>query len=129
MNGSYLLDTNIIIALFAREAAIQEKLDEAGRIFLCSIVIGELWYGARKSGRPVQNLARVEQFVAANPVLSCDTDTARFYGEVKNALRLKGRPLPENDMWIAALALQHDLIVATRDAHFYEVAGLKTVAW
>jgi tRNA(fMet)-specific endonuclease VapC len=56
-------------------------------------------------------------------------ETARQYGEVKNRLRLKGRPLPENDVWIAALALQHDLILVTRDAHFQEVENLQPVAW
>ncbi|NJO80161.1 MAG: type II toxin-antitoxin system VapC family toxin, partial [Cyanobacteria bacterium RM1_2_2] len=53
----------------------------------------------------------------------------RQYGEVKNKLRLKGRPLPENNIWIAALALQHALILITRDAHFQEVENLQTVAW
>jgi tRNA(fMet)-specific endonuclease VapC len=61
--------------------------------------------------------------------LLCDTETARRYGEVKNKLKLKGRPLPENDVWIAALALQHDLTLVTRDAHFQEVESLKTAAW
>ncbi|MFM7324349.1 MAG: PIN domain-containing protein, partial [Nodosilinea sp.] len=50
-------------------------------------------------------------------------------GEVKNRLRFKGRPLPENDVWIAAVALQHDLILVTRDAHFQEVENLQTVGW
>jgi tRNA(fMet)-specific endonuclease VapC len=58
----------------------------------------------------------------------CDTETARQHGAVKNKLRLKGRPLPENDVWIAALALQHDLILVTCDAHFQEVESLKAVA-
>jgi tRNA(fMet)-specific endonuclease VapC len=51
------------------------------------------------------------------------------YGDVKNRLRLKGRPLPENDVWIAALALQYGLTLVTRDAHFQEVENLQTVAW
>jgi tRNA(fMet)-specific endonuclease VapC len=59
----------------------------------------------------------------------CDAETAQQYGEVKNKLRLKGRPLPENDIWIAALALQHDLILVTHDAHFQEVESLRTAAW
>lgn len=48
-------------------------------------------------------------------------------GQIK--LRLKGRPLPENDVWIAALAMQYALTLVTRDAHFQEVENLQTVAW
>ncbi|MEB3336395.1 MAG: type II toxin-antitoxin system VapC family toxin [Leptolyngbyaceae bacterium] len=124
-----MLDTNIIIALFADEEAVKHPLANAQEVFISSIVIGELWYGARKSGRIQRNLERVEEFVVKNTVLECNADTARWYGDIKNQLRVKGRPLPENDIWIAAVALQHNLILVTRDAHFQEVAELQSVAW
>jgi tRNA(fMet)-specific endonuclease VapC len=63
------------------------------------------------------------------PVLVCDVETARHYGRVRNELRRKGRPIPENDIWIAATARQHDLILVTRDPHFDEVEGLPIEAW
>ncbi|MGQ4649893.1 PIN domain-containing protein [Lyngbya aestuarii] len=129
MSGRYLLDTNIIIALFADEAIVKSNLAQANEVFIPSFVIGELCYGARKSGRVEANLARVDELVASSTILGCDAETARQYGEVKNKLRLKGRPLPENDVWIASLALQHALILVTRDAHFQEVESLQTVAW
>lgn len=129
MSGRYLLDTNIIIALFAAEAIVKSTLAQANEVFIPSFVIGELCYGARKSGRVGKNLARVDELIANSTILGCDAETARQYGEVKNKLRLKGRPLPENDVWIAALALRHDLILVTRDAHFQEVESLQTVAW
>lgn len=129
MNGRFVLDTNIVIALFADEAIVKSNLAQASEVFIPSIVIGELCYGARKSGRVEANLARVDELVAGSTILVCDAETARQYGAVKNKLRLKGRPLPENDVWIAALALQHDLILVTRDAHFQEVESLKAVAW
>ncbi|BAY17759.1 PilT protein domain protein [Anabaenopsis circularis NIES-21] len=129
MNGRYLLDTNIIIALFADEAVIKNNLAQADEVFIPSIVIGELSYGARKSGRSPQNLARVDEFVANNTVLGCDVETARQYGEIKNKLRLKGHPLPENDIWIASVALQYQLTLVTRDAHFQQVENLQTVSW
>ena len=129
MSGRFSLDTNIVIALFADEAIVKDNLAQASEVFIPSIVIGELCYGASKSGRFKANLARVDELVAGSTILVCDTETARQYGEVKNKLRLKGRPLPENDVWIAALALQHDLILVTRDAHFQEVESLKTAAW
>lgn len=129
MSGRYLLDTNIIIALFAGDAALKEDLAEADEVFVPSIAIGELCYGAQKSAQVRENLARIDELAANSVVLSSDTDTARRYGEVKNALRVKGRPIPENDVWIAAIALQYDLTLVSRDMHFGEIEGLKTVAW
>ena len=129
MSGRYLLDTNVVIALFAGEPAVRENAGRAEEVFVSSVAIGELCFGARKSGRARENLARIEEFATGNVVLGCDTETAFRYGEIKNALRVKGHPLPENDIWMAAVALQHDLTLITRDAHFNEIEGLTTIAW
>ncbi len=102
---------------------------QAGEVFVPSIVVGELYYGARKSVRTTENLSRIDELVAESAMMVCDAETAQHYGEVKNKLRLKGRPLPENDIWIAALALQHNLTLVTRDAHFQEIENLRVVAW
>lgn len=129
MSGRYLLDTNIIIALFASDTSVMRNLTQANEVFIPSIALGELHYGARKSGRLQENLGRIEELVTNSTIIECDAETARQYGDVKNRLRLKGRPLPENDVWIAALALQYGLTLVTRDAHFQEVEDLQTVAW
>ncbi len=129
MNGRYLLDTNIVIAIFADEAALRQKLAGAGEVFVPSIVLGELYYGAQKSARIASNVARVGEFAANNIVLVCDTETARQYGEIKRELRAKGRPIPENDIWIAAVAKQHQLTLITRDGHFNNVDGLLIEVW
>jgi tRNA(fMet)-specific endonuclease VapC len=94
MSGEYLFDTNIIIALFADEATVKNSLAQANEVFIPSIAIGELCYGARKSGRTQANLARIDEIVVNSTVLKCDAETAGKYGEVKNNLRLKGRLLP-----------------------------------
>ncbi|RMD64855.1 type II toxin-antitoxin system VapC family toxin [Candidatus Parcubacteria bacterium] len=129
MNGRYLLDTSVIIALFADDAAVKENLEQAGEIFIPCIAIGELYYGAWKSARTQENLTRIDEFAADNVVLECNSKTARCYGEIKNALRAKGRPIPENDIWIAAIALQHDVTVATQDTPFSAIANLKVAIW
>jgi tRNA(fMet)-specific endonuclease VapC len=129
MSGRYLLDTNIIISLFADEIAVKGALAKAEEVFVSSTAIGELYFGARKSGRTKENLDRIDEFAANNVVLSCDTETARRYGEVKDALRVKGRPIPENDIWIAATALQHHLALITRDEHFNEIDALEVLVW
>ncbi len=98
-------------------------------VFLSSTVLGELYFGARKSAHAAANLARIEQFAASVQVLSCDADTAELYGKIRDQLRSKGRPIPENDIWIAAVALQHGMPLATRDDHFNEVDGLRIENW
>jgi tRNA(fMet)-specific endonuclease VapC len=129
MSGRYLLDTNIIIALFANDPSVVEQIEEAAELFVPSIVVGELYYGARRSGRVVENVARVYEFAQANAVLVCDGETSRWYSVVKELLQQKGAQLPENDIWIAATALRYGLILVTRDPRFAEVTNLKTEAW
>jgi tRNA(fMet)-specific endonuclease VapC len=129
MSGSYLLDTNVVIALFANNPAVIAQLAIARDVFTASIVLGELYYGALHSDQVVANTARVTTFASKNVVLACDDITAQYYGQVKAKLRAKGKPIPENDIWIAALALQYHLTLSTWDGHFDEVDNLVTVKW
>lgn len=129
MNGRFLLDTNTIIAIFANDSAVLPKLRLAAEVFTPSIVIGELYFGAQKSGRVEANLQRIDDWVASNVIMNCEAETARFYAIIKNQLRLKGKPIPENDMWIAATALRYDLTLVTRDAHFGNVETLRVERW
>jgi tRNA(fMet)-specific endonuclease VapC len=129
MAGRFLLDTNIVIALFAQEASVLQQLAQAQEVFLPSIVLGELYYGSYKSAQVAANVKRVDELAGRSSVLVCDAETAQHYGQVKSLLRAKGRPLPENDIWVAAVALQHGLTLATRDAHFHEVFSLNIVQW
>ena len=129
MSGSVLLDTNIVIGLFANEPAVLARLSKTDHIFIPSIVLGELYFGAYKWAHPDQNIRRVEEFIATSAVLVCDAATAARYGRIKKALREKDRPLPENDIWIAALAQQHNLTVVSRDQHFTEIENLSIEVW
>ncbi len=129
MNGKFLLDTNAVIRVFAGEPAVAGALKEAREVFLSTIVLGELYFGARKSRHVQRNLARIDEFAASSALLTLDVETVRKYGEVKNGLRQKGRPIPENDIWVAAIALQHGLTILTRDDHFSHIDGLSTTGW
>lgn len=129
MSGRFLLDTNIVIALFAEDLSVEEQLEQAEEVFVPSIVLGELYFGACKSGRVQQNLGRIDEFALNTAVLASDADTAREYGVIKSTLQEKGQPIPENDIWIAAVARQHDLTLVTRDGHFKEVVHLKIEMW
>jgi tRNA(fMet)-specific endonuclease VapC len=124
LSARLLLDTNAVIALFRDDPSAKDKLKDADEVFLPSIVLGELLYGALRSGRKEENAARCRRFAAANTVLSCDAATAEAYALIENGLRVRGTPIPDNDVWISALALQHGLAVLTRDGHFGNVAAL-----
>ena len=128
-SGNYLLDTNIVIALFARERKVLQKYRRARAVFLSATVAGELFFGAFKSKDFQDNVRRIEEFAAASTVLSCDFVTARHYGQIKEKLRAKGRPIPDNDIWIAAAAFQYDLTVVSRDAHFGDIDDLSVTMW
>ena len=129
MNGKYLLDTNIVIALFAKNPSLESHIKKATEIFIPSIVIGELFFGAFKSGQSKTNIARIEEFAASNAVLICSIETGRKYGHIKNLLLKKGYPIPENDIWIAATAMEHGITLVSRDEHFKKVDGLKREVW
>ncbi|HEY9849077.1 MAG TPA: type II toxin-antitoxin system VapC family toxin [Leptolyngbyaceae cyanobacterium] len=94
-----------------------------------SIVVGELYYGAYKSGRVAANVARVDEFIPRYTILVCDGVTALLYGQIKNLLRQKGRPIPENDIWIAAMPMQYQLPLVSRDSDFQYVDGLEVEMW
>jgi len=124
-----MLDTNIVIALWANDEAVTHQLAVASDVFIPITVLGELYYGARKSAWSAKNVARIDEFAARNSVVLCDLTTAQRYGEIKNVLRAKGQPIPENDLWIAALSLQYELTLVTRDNHFNTIDGLLIAAW
>jgi len=129
MNGIYLLDTNAAVARLANDAKITIIIRQAETVYISTIVLGELYFGAEKSARVAENLQRIEEFVAGMGILNVDKDTAREYGRIVHQLQIKGRPIPRNDIWIAAVALQYDLTLLTRDEHFKVVAGLTTQDW
>lgn len=129
MNGRILLDTNIIIALFAEDPVIHEHIVSTSEVFIPCIAIGELCFGAYKSLKVRENLARIDEFTINNTVIACNTDTAKRYGEIKNRLKEKGQPIPENDIWIAAIAQQYALTLITKDTHFELVENLKIELW
>ena len=120
-----LLDTDVIIAFLRGDAGAGKALRDAERILIPVTVVGELLAAARQGGQMEQETARIEALIAAGQVLDCDLETAHHYAAVRDELRRRGRPMPENDVWIAALARQHDLVLASRDCHFDQIQGLR----
>ncbi len=103
MNGEVLLDTNAVIGLFADDPAMHRRLARCSAIVISLVVLGELYYGAIKSKRVDENLKRIERLLAESILVKSDVKTAFEYGTIRNQLHLKGQPIPENDLWLAAV--------------------------
>jgi tRNA(fMet)-specific endonuclease VapC len=124
-----ILDTNGLSALADGVAELKPVFETAAVIAIPVIVLGEYRYGIRQS----RNRARYETWlgrvIAACRVLIVDKGTSEAYAEVRDQLNGKGRPIPGNDLWIAALARQHGLPLLSRDQHFDLVPGLERIGW
>lgn len=129
MTAEILFDTNAAIAWIEDSPTLYSALESDLGPVVSLITIGELEFGAAKSARAEQNRDRLARALFQFRRLSIDDATPRFYGDLQAALRRKGKPIPVNDVWIAAIALQHKLPLLTRDAHFREVDGLVLKTW
>ena len=129
MNGnSVLLDTNIVVAHF-RNPGRHDEVFNRHQLFLPCVVVAELYAGALRSQEPAKNRELIDTFLASTEVLPCDLTTARRYAAIWNELATKGCPIPQNDIWIAALAIQHELTLVTGDNHFNRIDGLLATTW
>ena len=124
-----LLDSSVVIAYLRGRLDLREKVAPNEPLFLPLVALGELYKGALKSQRPSENLARINQLMAVMAVLNPDASTSMKYAETATELERRGELIPENDLWIAALALECDIPLATRDAHFARVPGLTVLDW
>lgn len=123
-----LLDTNAYSALKRGVDAVISRVTRAETVFLSTVVAGELLSGFRQGTRLRKNLAELDAFID-NPhvaVVPVSLVTADRFGRIAAALRAKGRPIPTNDIWIAAHAMETGADLLSFDAHFVEVDGL---AW
>jgi predicted nucleic acid-binding protein len=121
-----LLDTNAYVAFKRNRTDAIEIIRQAPLIGINSIVLGELLAGFAVGTHETINKQELKRFLSSKRVKVFFTDdaTAEYYAVVYRNLRQKGRPIPTNDMWIAATALQHDLAVFTYDGHFQAVDGI-----
>lgn len=118
-----LLDTSGYSGLVRGDVAILEILREATQVLVPSVVLGELYSGFRLGSRLAENELRLRKFLDKPlvQVVAMTAETAVRYAEIDVYLRTKGRPIPRNDVWIAASALEHGCVLVTRDAHFQEL--------
>ncbi len=124
-----LIDTNIYSYALRGDDDVVEVLRKAEEIGFSVISIGELLSAFKGGGRERKNREELEKFLDSPRVVvySVNEDTSEFYAEVLNNLREIGRPVPTNDIWIAAVAFQNGLKLFTKDMHFKAIAGLSLV--
>lgn len=127
--GDILADTNAVIAWMKQDGRLARALLPYQRPLMPLQTLGELLYGAENSAHRLANLAAVEAARETFSIALPTERTAEAYATIRAELRRKGRPIPENDLWIAALAIELGLPLASRDAHFMAVDRLRIVAW
>ncbi len=123
-----LLDTNAYTRLTHSDERVAEIVDAADEVLLSAVVVGELLFGFRLGTRTEANLDILYSYLASPKVSVVEVGmaTAERYGVINAALRAKGRPIPANDVWIAAHAMETGADLVSADAHFEHVDGL---AW
>lgn len=124
-----ILDTNALSAFVDGDAGVGEVLRRQGRAAIPVIVLGEFRYGIAQSRHRAAYEAWLESQLPHFDVLTVTDETAAAYAALRVALKRSGRPIPANDAWIAALALQHRLPLLSRDQHFDAVPELDRKGW
>ena len=127
--GKVVLDTSVVVAVLRRVPGLMQHARGVQELLAPLVVLGELEYGANLAKPLERQHEAVRIFMESATLLLPTARTAAEYGRVKVALKAAGTPIPENDIWIAAVALEHGLPLATRDAHFARVPGLTVQDW
>jgi len=124
-----ILDTNALSAAADREPAALELVARAERVAVPVIVLGEYRLGIAQSRHYTSYKNWLRDWVTAVTVLDIEEETTQHYAAIGLELKKRGRPIPANDLWIAALCRQHALPLLSRDRHFDVVAGIRRLDW
>lgn len=121
-----LLDTNAYTALRQGQELVAEQVRSSEEVLLSIVVVGELLFGFRNGSRYEENARALSSFLEDPNVrlLPVTWDTADRFGRISAALRKKGRPIPTNDIWIAAHAMEAGADLISSDPHFSQIDGL-----
>jgi tRNA(fMet)-specific endonuclease VapC len=145
----YLLDTTHCIKIMSGDSEVKLKLSNTTNIKMatCLIVRGELMFGVHKSDQVAENLQKIERFLEDTPLYGMDIETTNIYGKLKASIVERFGPkdkskrrnvkteslgFKDNDLWIASIAIQHDMILVSADKRILElqgIIGLKVESW
>jgi tRNA(fMet)-specific endonuclease VapC len=127
MNGS-ILDTNVITKMLDKDPVAINMVKKIEHIYTSVIVAGELYFAAANSSRRESNFKIFHETLSCIEVIPIDDAVCMSYAEIKLGLKKKGKPIPDNDIWIAACAHARGFSVATFDSHFSEIMQIKLVS-
>ncbi len=122
-----LLDTNAYARFLVDDQQVLYALASADVVFMSIFVLGELHAGFSGGSKYQENCTVLQRFLSKSPVkiLNGSLETAEIFGSLKNTLKRAGTPLPINDVWIAAHAIESGSVVITYDEHFRKIPGLR----
>jgi tRNA(fMet)-specific endonuclease VapC len=124
-----ILDTNALSAFADEDPGIETPLREAEFLAIPVIALGEYRYGIARSRHHDEYEAWLNGLLAECRVIEITEATTKFYAGLQNELREAGRPIPANDIWIAALCRQYKLPLLSKDQHFDFVRGIRRIGW
>lgn len=124
-----ILDTNAVSAFFKGVSTVCDAVGKAESLAVPSIVLGEYRFGISGSRHQNELEAKLGRLERLAEVLAVDGATARHYAAIRRELKTAGAPIPDNDLWIAALVRQHGLPLLSNDAHFDHVGELTRIDW
>lgn len=127
--GRIVLDSNAVIAYRQGIAQVCKLVDESDILYLPVIVLGELLFGAMHSARIKTNKQAVLKFAEYTNIIKIDEAIAERYALIRLNLKNAGHPIPENDIWIAAVCLELDAPILSRDSHFMFIEDLIVISW
>ena len=121
------LDSNIAIAILNEDQALIKQLGSVSVFYLPITVCGELLFGAKNSAKATENTQKCWALIDACEIINTNLLISEEYSTIRKELKDKGKPIPENDIWIAAACRANNLPIASRDKHFQHIDGLDVV--
>jgi tRNA(fMet)-specific endonuclease VapC len=122
------LDSNVVIDIFAGNKLLAEKMTGI-ELYISSIVLGELYVGIFRVVSKDKHLNKLNSFLALCTIINIDQTTAQLFGEISADLYNKGKPIPTNDIWIAATVKQYQMKLISKDRHFQQVSDILIESW
>lgn len=131
MIANLALDTNAYTELARGNVSLASYVKKSIRVGVPIIVVGEIQFGALNGEKVSYNLSLLRKFLATPRVeiLGIDQTTTRLFGEIATELRRIGKPIQQNDIWIAAICKQHEFTLATNDKGFNAILGLEVISF
>lgn len=124
-----ILDTNALSAFVDGDGEVGSVLGRQSRVLIPVIVLGEFRYGVSGSRHRRAYEQWLDQHLSDFDLLSITLETTVPYAMLRTDLKRRGRPIPANDAWIAALAMQHNMPILSRDEHFDAIAEVRRIGW